>query len=70
MSIISILGALLKLAAALAGYLKDRQLIDAGAQEQIARDLAAIAARGDLADKVRAELARLSDADLDQELRQ
>ena len=66
----NLLGALLKLAASLAAYLKDRQLLDAGAKAQIASDLLEITKRADLADQIRAELARLSDSDLDQELRQ
>ena len=66
---LSIFGTLLKLAASLANYLRERQMLDAGAKAQIGRDLAALAERVGVADQVRAELAKISDADLDQELR-
>lgn len=65
----SILSGALKLAGLIAGYLKDRQLMDAGAQREVSKMLGEITHRAGIADQVRAEIAGMSDNDLDAELR-
>jgi hypothetical protein len=51
----------LRAAAAIAGAVRERQLMDAGAQRETARALAEIARRLDLGRAIEAEVAAMSD---------
>lgn len=54
----------LQAAASIAGYLKDRQLMDAGAQKEVARMLVAISDRAGIAREIEAETARMTPEDI------
>jgi hypothetical protein len=66
---LSLFTGLLKLANLVLGIVQQKQLMDAGAKMQLARDLAELAKRGQVADQVSLEIDKLTDADLDEELR-
>lgn len=59
----------LSLASTLANYLREKKLLDAGAKAEIGRQLVEVTRRAGVADQVRAEIANMSDSDLDAELR-
>lgn len=59
----------LSLASGLVNYLREQKLLDAGAKAEIGRQVVEITRRAGVADQVRAEIANMSDADLDAELR-
>ena len=50
----------LQVASAIAGYLKDKQLMDAGAQRETAKMLVAISDRAGIAREIEAETARMT----------
>jgi hypothetical protein len=50
----------LQAAAAIAGYLKDRQLMDAGAQRETSKMLVAISDRAGIAREIEAETAKMT----------
>lgn len=56
----SILSGALKLAGLIAGYLKDRQLMDAGAQREVSKMLVAISDRAGIAREIEAETAGMT----------
>lgn len=66
---LSVFSALLKLANLILGIVQQKQLLDAGAKAQLARDLAELAKRAGVADQVSIEVDKLTDDELDQELR-
>lgn len=69
MNLLSIVTTLVKLAAAVAGYMRDRQLLDAGAEQQIAREMSAMANRLEIGQLVRYKIAAMSEDELDTALR-
>lgn len=69
MSLLSLVTGVLKLANLLIGMARDRQLLNAGAQAEIGRQVVEITRRAGIADQVRAEIAVMSDDDLNAELR-
>lgn len=56
----TVLKFVLQAAAAIAGYLKDRQLMDAGGQREVAKMLVAISDRAGIAREIEAETAKMS----------
>ena len=70
MSALSIIMLVLRAVGAIAGYLKDNQLIDAGQQKEIAASLARIAQRAGVARQVAEETAAMTDDEIDEELMQ
>jgi hypothetical protein len=69
MSWLGLLQLVLRLGAALADIVRERQLLDAGAAQQAARSLAETARRLEIGDRVTAEIEAMSDNDLDAALR-
>lgn len=65
----SVLKVVLAIANAVAGYVREKNLMDAGEAKATAASLAALSARLGIAQQVAEEVARLSDADLDADLR-
>lgn len=65
---LSILSGVLKLANMIAGLMKDRQLLDAGEARGVAKSLASIMTSLDIAKDVEAEVAAMSDAEVDKAL--
>ena len=59
----------LSLTEAVASFIREKQLMDAGAQAQVAVQLAKISADLGVAQAVADEVGKMSDADLDAELR-
>jgi len=68
MGVYTIIKLLLTFAAGLAGYMRNKQLMDAGAAQQIAKQLGEVARQGGLSQQVRDEVANMTDAALDAEL--
>jgi hypothetical protein len=66
---LGLLKVVLSLANAIAGYVKDKQLLDAGAAQETARSLAQLQQRLGLVAQVDAEVKALTDADLNAALR-
>lgn len=60
---------LLKVVNSIISWAHDRRLIDQGYQQAIAEQLAAIAVKTQLKDKIRSEIDALSEKDIDDELR-
>ena len=56
----SILSGVLKLASLIAGYLKDQQLMDAGAQREVSKMLKEVSDRAGIAREIEAETARMT----------
>ncbi len=69
MSWLSIAKALLAALHVVASMLREKQLLDAGEGRAVARSLAALSQRLGIAKDVAEEVAALSDADLDADLR-
>ena len=69
MSWLSLLRLVLSLANSLAGIVREKQLMDAGEAQATAKALAEIAGRLKIGDQVGAEVAAMSDIDLDAALR-
>ena len=69
MNLFAVFRAVLALAGILADIVREKQLMDAGEAKATAKSLAAMAERLGIAKEVAAEVAALSDADLDAELR-
>ena len=69
MTALAIFRAVLALANAIASYLREKQLMDAGEARATAKSLAALSQRLGISNQVVAEVEALSDADLDAELR-
>lgn len=65
---IGVLKAVLSLAALIAEVVRDKQLMDAGRKAEIAVQLAAIAKRVEVTEEIRAAVASLTDAEIDDEL--
>ena len=66
----SILSGALKLAGLIAGYLKDRQLMDAGAQREVSKMLVAISDRAGIAREIEAETAKMTPDEILRDLEQ
>lgn len=62
---LSIAIALLKLAGTIAGWLRDRQMLEAGQQREIAASLARIAHQAGVAGLIEYEVARMTDAEIE-----
>lgn len=69
MTALAIFRAVLTLANAIASYLREKQLMDAGEARATAKSLASLSQRLGISNQVVAEVEALSDADLDAELR-
>jgi hypothetical protein len=65
---LGVLKLVLTIAASLAGWLRNNQLMDAGASQQIAKQLAEVARQGGLSQQIRDEVANMTDPALDAEL--
>ena len=70
MSWASLILGLVKLADLLATYAANRQLLKAGAAEQLQKDLADVVAKSHLFATINAQVAGSSDADVDRRLRE
>jgi hypothetical protein len=57
--------ALLKLAGSIAGWLRDRQMLDAGQRREVAAALARVARQAGAARAIEDEVARWSEAEID-----
>ena len=68
MGALAFLKLLLTVAAYVASYMRNKQLIDAGAAQQIAKQLGEVARQGGLSQQVRDEVSNMTDAALDAEL--
>lgn len=69
MNALAVLNLVLSLASTLANYVREKGLMDAGEAKATARSLAALSERLGIAQEVAREVAAMSDADLDAELR-
>lgn len=69
MTWVAIFKALLAAVNVVAGILHDRQLIDAGGRMEAAREMAAIATRLKIGAEIVIQVEAMTDADLDNELR-
>ena len=67
---LGVLKALLALANGIADIVRERQLMQAGEDRAMAKQLTAIAQRLEISDAIRAEVEAMSEGDLDEELRQ
>ena len=65
---LTLLKLFLSAAANIAGYLKDKQLLNAGEAQQVAFQLTEVARQGGLSQQVRDAVANMTDAELDAEL--
>jgi hypothetical protein len=66
---LAVLKLVLSLASTLASYVREKGLMNAGEAKATARSLAALSERLGIAQEVAREVAAMSDADLDAELR-
>ena len=62
---LTLLKLFLTAAAGIAGWLRNNQLLDAGASQQIAKQLAEVARQGGLSQQIRDEVANMTDPALD-----
>lgn len=69
MNALAVLKLVLSLASTLASYVREKGLMNAGEAKATARSLAALSERLGIAQEVAREVAAMSDADLDAELR-
>lgn len=66
---LTLLRILLSLASNVAGIVRTRQAMDAGAKAEVGRQLAEIARKAGVAEQMRAEIAAMTDDALNEELR-
>jgi hypothetical protein len=69
MNLLAVFRAVLSLATILADFVRDKQLMDAGEAKATAKSLAALSQRLGIANQVEAEVAALSNDEIDADLR-